>query len=99
MSLNILERTNYADNVHLCPIPIEQLKKEKEEIAKVVNLTQQQVSNITNISNFTKICKDYTDGKSVDNLAEFYKLDLITLYAIILREKTDQERFSLFVLN
>ena len=51
------------------------------------------ISKIVKNSNFSKIHNDYQNGKSVEEIANYYGYDLPLVWAILLQGKTDLEIF------
>jgi DNA modification methylase len=71
----------------------------QEEIADIFGLDRSTVSkNVKNLtSQFIHIQEQFYDKhKPVEEIAEFYGLDITTAWAIILQGKSDLERFSIF---
>jgi DNA modification methylase/plasmid maintenance system antidote protein VapI len=71
----------------------------QDEIADIFGLDRSTVSkNVKNLtSQFIHIQEQFYDKhKSVEEIAEFYGLDITTAWAIILQGKSDLERFSIF---
>ncbi|MGB9672048.1 MAG: MarR family transcriptional regulator [Candidatus Norongarragalinales archaeon] len=71
----------------------------QEEIAELFGLTRQAVSNI--VKNLTSQIfsireQFYERDKSVEEIAGFYCLDTITVWAIVLQGKDDLDCFRLF---
>jgi transcriptional regulator with XRE-family HTH domain len=71
----------------------------QNEIAKLFGLDQSSIAKImknltSQISNIQE--QFYERHKPVEEIAEFYGLDSITVWAIVLQGKDDKERFSLF---
>ena len=56
-----------------------------EEIGKMVGLTEGSIRGNRKNSNFTKITNEYKQGKPIEQIAEYYGLDLTTTYAIRLQ--------------
>lgn len=70
-----------------------------EEIGELFGLERPRITQIvkkfaTEVSNIQR--QFFEEHKSVEEIAEFYNLDDITLWAILLRDKGDLERFRLF---
>ena len=65
----------------------------QEEIADVVGLKQNTISMIIKNANFSKIDNDYQNGKSAEEIANYYGYDLPLVWAILLQGKTDLEIF------
>ena len=57
----------------------------QEMIAEKVGMSRSRVAEIIGNINFDKIDNDYKNGKSIEEIAKFYGLDLITTWAIILQ--------------
>ena len=71
----------------------------QEEIADMFGLDRSTVSkNVKNLtSQFIHIQEQFYDKhKPVEEIAEFYGLDITTAWSIILQGKSDLERFSIF---
>jgi len=68
----------------------------QQAIGEKINLDQSVISRIMQNSNFTNIHNDYKNGISVDKIAEYYGLDILMVWNILLNEKDDIERFNLF---
>jgi len=70
----------------------------QEMIAEKVGMSREGIRDIINgeKSNFGKIANDYKSGKSIEEIAKFYGLDLITTWTIILQGKDDLTRFKMF---
>ena len=72
----------------------------QQEIAEVVGLKRPRVTQIVNNGDFAKINNEMQkylkQGRDVAWLAEHYGLDLQLVWAILLRGKSDLERFRLF---
>lgn len=70
----------------------------REEIGEKFGLAQETVRDIGGelTSQFTTIQEQFERGKSVAETAEYYGLDDITTWAIVLQGKSDEQRFKLF---
>jgi len=65
----------------------------QEEIASIVGLKQNTISMIIKNTNFGKIDNDYQNGKSAEEIANYYGYDLPLVWAILLQGKSDLEIF------
>ena len=63
------------------------------EIADLVGLEQARISQMIKNANFGKIYHDYQNGKSAEEIANYYGYDLPLVWAILLQGKTDLEIF------
>jgi len=75
------------------------LGRTQQEIGELFGLTHQQISNIAN--NFaTEVSgiqnQFYEKHKAIEEIAKFYNLDDITVWAIVLQGKNDEERLKFF---
>ena len=73
-----------------------------EEIGKLFGLTEGGIRKIrTNFTSKKSTIQDqfYKERKSVDEIAQFFNLDIVTTWGIILEGKDDLERFKLFGKN
>ena len=72
-----------------------------KEIGEVVGLERSVVTkNVQNLS--TKVLhikSNFKQEKKVEELAEFHNLETIPVWSIVLEDKTDIERFDLFIKN
>jgi len=75
-------------------IRLKRLGWSQEQIADVVGLNQQRVSQITNNANFGKIGNLVSQGRDMDYRARHYHMDLALAWALRLEGKTDQEKFK-----
>ena len=66
------------------------------EIADLVGLEQARISQIIKNTNFGKIHNDYQNGKTPEEIANYYNYDLPLVWAILLQGKTDLEIFETF---
>ncbi len=66
----------------------------QEQIADVVRVNQQRVSQITNNANFSEIGNLVSQGRDMDYIAGHYHIDLALVWALRLEGKTDQEKFK-----
>jgi DNA-binding XRE family transcriptional regulator len=66
----------------------------QEQIADVVGVNQQRVSQITNNANFSEIGNLVFHGRDMDYIARHYHMDLALAWALRLEGKTDQEKFK-----
>jgi DNA-binding XRE family transcriptional regulator len=66
----------------------------QEEIAEVVGVNQQRVSQITNNANFGEIGNLVSQGRDMDYIARHYHMDLVLAWTLRLEGKTDQEKFK-----
>jgi transcriptional regulator with XRE-family HTH domain len=66
----------------------------QEQIADVVGVNQQRVSQITNNANFSEIGNLVSQGRDMDYIARHYHMDLALAWALRLEGKTDQEKFK-----
>jgi len=73
----------------------------QKEIGEVVGLDQANVSkNMRNLSTkVSHIQNQFKQKKSVEELAEFHNLETVPIWSIVLEDKTDIERFNLFINN
>ena len=71
----------------------------QQEIGELFGLTQQAIAKIT--TNFASEISSiqnqfYEKHKPIEEIAKFYNLDDITVWAIVLQGKSDEERLKLF---
>lgn len=66
----------------------------QEQIADVVGVNQQRVSQITNNANFSEIGNLVSQGRDMDYIARHYHMDFALAWALRLEGKTDQEKFK-----
>jgi len=93
----ILTRRKMSRNAFMYKLSL--LGWKQKEIGELVGMEQPHVSeNIRKLNYFkNSIISDFYDkGKSAEEIAEYYQLDLPLTWAIILEGKTDLERFELF---
>ncbi len=66
----------------------------QEQIAKVVGLSRNRVSEIIGNTNFGEIDTLLSQGRYMDYIARHYHMDVALTWALRLEGKTDQERFK-----
>jgi len=66
----------------------------QEQIAKVVGLSQNRISEIIGNANFSEIDNLLSQGRDMDYIAEHYHMDLALAWALRLEGKPDQEKFK-----
>jgi len=64
------------------------------EIAEMIGLTQNRVSEIIGNTKFGEIDNFASQGRNMDYIARHYHIDLALAWAIRLEGKKDQERFE-----
>jgi DNA modification methylase len=70
----------------------------QREVGEIFGLSQRAIRKIgTNVqSNISSIQQLFNEGKSVEDVARFYNIDIVTAWSMILKGKSDLERFKLF---
>jgi len=66
----------------------------QEQIAKVVGLSRNRVSEIVGNTNFREIDTLLSQGRDMDYIAKHYHMDLALAWSLHLEGKTDQEKFK-----
>jgi len=75
-------------------IRLKRLARTQEQIAEVVRLSQNRVSEIIGNTKFGEIDNLLSQGRDMDYIARHYHIDLPLAWAIRLEGKTGQERFE-----
>jgi len=68
----------------------------QREIGKKVGLTHPAVGNIVRNFSIKEIYHNFENGKSIEEVSEYYGLDDVLTWAIVLDGRSDEERFNLF---
>jgi len=66
----------------------------QEQIAHVVGMSQNRISEIIGIANFSEIDNLLSQGRDMDYIAGHYHMDLALAWALRLEGKPDQEKFK-----
>ena len=69
----------------------------QQEIADVMGLTHQRVSQIASkLKNLSLLAKsDFEDGKSIGEICRYHSVDEVLAWALILEGKSDLERLTI----
>lgn len=67
----------------------------QEIISGLCGINQERVSQIIKNINSYKTNKKFEEGKTIEELATFYHFDQTLTWAIVLQDRTDQEKFEL----
>ncbi len=75
-------------------IRLKRLGRTQEQIAEVVRLSQNRVSEIIGNARFGETDNLVSQGRDMDYIAGHYHMDLALAWALRLEGKTDQEKFK-----
>ena len=66
----------------------------QEQIAEIVGLSQNRISEIIGNANFSEIDNLLSQGRDMDYIARHYHMDLAMALSLLLEGKTDREKFK-----